>query len=150
MFMAVRRARAVVDSIGLPPEQAGHSAGVGDPDPGRVVQLAIWFRDRRLRVAAQLCAAHLVGTEHRGTTRADRDMVHLLDERLEVLTAFPRREGLARQENLLRTCGLLHADRRHRGLAEVSTIEFSPVSSAAAASRCVIAVTTYPTAAKLA
>ena len=65
-----------------------------------------------------------MGTEHRGATRADRDLVHLLDEGFEVLAARPRRERLAREEDLLRACGLVHAYRRHRGFAEMTTIEF--------------------------
>ena len=60
-----------------------HAAGVGNPDTGRVVQLSLRVCDGRLRVGAELGAAHLVCAEYRGASRPDRKLAHLLDERLE-------------------------------------------------------------------
>ena len=58
------------------------------------MQLAVRLGHRGQRVVAQLRAAHLVRAEHRGAARADRDLVHPLDERVEVLAAGPWRERL--------------------------------------------------------
>jgi hypothetical protein len=84
------------------------------------VQLAVRFRDRRLRVAAEFCAAHLVRAENRGTARADRDLVDLLDEGVEILAAIPRCEGLPGEEDLLCPSGRISRRKTARVVAIAS------------------------------
>ncbi len=105
-----------MDTIGLTPEQLGIPLASAIHTPVTSCISPVGF--------AILCAAHLMRTEYRGTARADRDLVHLLDEGLEILAAVPRRERLAGEKYLLRPRRLVHADRRRRSFAEMTAIEF--------------------------
>ena len=99
--MAVRRARAMADTIGFTPEQLGIPLASAIHTPVLSCSSPFGFATE-VWVTAQLCAAHLVGTEYRRATPADRDPVDLVDERLEVLAALPRRKRLARQKSAAR------------------------------------------------
>ena len=64
-----------------------------------------------------------MGAEHRCAAGSDRDLVHLLDEGLQILTTPPRRHRLRGHEDLLRTGHLMHPDAGDQSMLEISPVQ---------------------------
>src|SRR5439155_17208368 len=87
-----------------------------------VVQLAPGVGDARARVGSHPAAAHLVRAEEPLPAGPQRLATGAGDERLEVVAAPPARRAGRDRADGLRARGLVHADARLEGVAQVALV----------------------------